>query len=293
MKSVASLLSIALLLASSAHGAQHMQKRHARRQGPSATFSQPAPTTTAAAPAPTTTSSGSQPIKRGLSFNDASLTKDFTSSQVSWAYDWDSTFSGSLPEGVQFFPMLWSAAPEHSAQWADNANAAIAKGSTHLLFINEPDLSSQANTSPQDAAQQWMQFMQPFAGKATLVSPAITNGPPPSMGTGWMDAFLDECDKLGCQVDAIAAHIYDSATNVAYYKQYITDLGTRYNRSVLITEFGATGTVDQQQQFLQQMLPFLDSLDSVTHYAWFMTAVGNLVNADASLTPLGQTYVSA
>ncbi|OSC98855.1 glycoside hydrolase family 128 protein [Trametes coccinea BRFM310] len=288
----ASLVSIALLLASSAQGAQHMQKKHHRRTGPSATFSQPAPTTTAAAPAPTSTSTGSGTIKRGLSFNDASLTKDFTSKQVSWAYNWDSSFSGSLPDGVVYFPMLWSADPSHSAQWADNANAAIAKGSTHLLFINEPDLSSQSNTSPQDAAQQWMQFMQPFAGKANLVSPAITNGAPP-MGTGWMDEFLAECEKLGCQVDSIAAHIYDSATNVAYYQSYITDLGTRYNRSVLITEFGASGTVEQQQAFLQQMVPFLDNLDSVSHYAWFMTAVGNLVNSDASLSSLGETYVSS
>ncbi|KAL1937139.1 hypothetical protein VTO73DRAFT_14531 [Trametes versicolor] len=36
--------------------------------------------------------------------------------------------------------------------------------------IDEPDLSSQENTSPQDVATQWIQFMQ---------SPAITNGPPP------------------------------------------------------------------------------------------------------------------
>ncbi|EIW56152.1 uncharacterized protein TRAVEDRAFT_129035, partial [Trametes versicolor FP-101664 SS1] len=249
---------------------------------------------TAAVPPPTSTAlSTRSTIKRGLSFNDASLTKDFTSSQVSFAYDWDSTFQGDLPAGVTFFPMLFSAAPEHSTQWAANANAAIAKGSTHLLFINEPDLSSQGNTSPQDAATQWMQFMQPFAGKATLVSPAITNGAPPAMGTGWMDDFLAACDKLGCQVDAIAAHIYDSATNVAYYQSYITDLGTRYKRPVLITEFGATGSVEQQQQFLQTMVPFLDGLESVSHYAWFMTAAGNLVNADATLSPLGTTYVSS
>ena len=98
--------------------------------------------------------------------------------------------------------------------------------------------------------------MQPFAGRATLVSPAITNGAPP-MGTGWMDSFLSECSKLGCRVDAIAAHIYDSASNIADYKQYITDLGTRYNKPVLITEFGATGSVPEQQAFLKEIIPLL------------------------------------
>ncbi|OSD02713.1 glycoside hydrolase family 128 protein [Trametes coccinea BRFM310] len=77
--------------------------------------------------------------------------------------------------------------------------------------------------------------------------------------------------RCRCQVDTIAAHIYDSATNVAYYQKYIADLGTRYNRS---------------------MVPFLDNLDSVLRYAWFMTAVDNLVNSDASLSALGETYVS-
>ncbi|KAI0742017.1 hypothetical protein C8Q80DRAFT_1274345 [Daedaleopsis nitida] len=231
--------------------------------------------------------------KRGLAFNDANLCKNFNSGQASWAYNWDSSHTGTLPGGINYFPMLWSAAPEHSNQWMANANAAIAAGSTHLLFINEPDLPTQSNTSPADAARQWMQYMQPFAGRATLVSPAITNGAPPAMGTGWMDSFLSECAQLGCRVDAIAAHIYDSATNTGYYQSYITSLGTRYGKPVLITEMGASGTVAQQQAFLQQMEPFFRGLGSVSHYAWFMVAAGNLVNADASLTALGQTYVSA
>ena len=138
-----------------------------------------------------------------------------------------------------------------------------------------------------------MKFMQPFAGKATLVSPAITNGPPPAMGTGWMDSFLTECDKLGCTVDAIAAHIYDSATNIGYYKNYIADLGTRYKRPTLVTEFGAAGSLEQQQAFLREIVPYLNGLGSVTHFAWFMTAVDNLVKEDTSLTPLGQAYASA
>ncbi|KAI0746317.1 hypothetical protein C8Q80DRAFT_1219816 [Daedaleopsis nitida] len=269
MKSFTSILSVALL-ATSALGYGHgMRRQNVRRQAPPAG-------------------------KRGLVFNDVGLTKNFNSGQVSWAYNWDSTIpGGTLPAGVTFLPQLWSAAPEHSTQWQANANAAIAKGSTHLLFINEPDLASQSNTSPADAAKQWMQFMQPFAGRATLVSPAITNGAPPAMGTGWMDAFLSECDKLGCTVDAIAAHVYDSATNVAYYKQYITDLGTKYKRPVLITEFGASGSVEQQQAFLKEMVPFMNGLQSVTHFAWFMTAIDNLVTADASLLPLGQTYAAA
>ena len=91
----------------------------------------------------------------------------------------------------------------------------------------------EGSTSPSDAAQQWMQYMQPFAGRATLVSPAITNGAPPTMGTGWLDSFLSECAALGCTVDAVAAHVYDLRAAAAqgfrtvYVRRPTEDAGER------------------------------------------------------------------
>jgi hypothetical protein len=64
--------------------------------------------------------------------------------------------------------------------------------------------------------------MQPFAGKAKLVSPAVTNGAAP-LGLDWLDRFFAACK--GCTVDVIAIHIYDSPTNTAYFKKYISDAG--------------------------------------------------------------------
>jgi len=294
MKFSATFLSIAFLLAGSVEAHAHLRRGpHGRRSGPSATFSptSQAPATPSPTPAPPSPPAGGNAgIKRGLSFNDISLTKNFNNNQVSWAYNWDHSFQGSLPNGVQFFPMLWSADPSHTNTWNNDATAAIAAGSTHLLFVNEPDLGAQANMSPQDAASAWMTYMEPFKGKATLVGPAITNGGPP-MGTAWLDEFIAACTE--CSIDAYAIHIYDSASNVAYFQNYISDFGTKYGKPVLVTEFGASGSIAQQQTFLQQMIPFLDSLSSVSHYAYFMDAVGTLVNSDASLSPLGQTYVQA
>lgn len=76
--------------------------------------------------------------------------------------------------------------------------------------------------------------MEPFAGKAKLVSPAVTNGAPPSMGTGWLDSFLAAC--TGCHIDAIAIHIYDSATNTAYFQNYISSVASKYGKPVWVTE---------------------------------------------------------
>ncbi|KAH9916736.1 uncharacterized protein BXZ73DRAFT_53681, partial [Epithele typhae] len=235
-------------------------------------------------------------VKRGLSFNDASLLKGFTSGQVkhkaSWAYNWASSTS-SLPSGMNFFPMLWGSSSDHTSVWMKNAQAAIDAGSTHLLFLNEPDLSSQSNVDPATAAKLWMQYMQPFAGKATLVSPAITNSGSSGQGTSWMDSFISQCNKLGCQVDAIAAHIYSDASAVDYFKSYISGL-SKYGKPVLMTEIGtSSGSASQQAALVDELVPFLDGLDSVSHYAWFMAGPGFLVNNDGSLTSLGQTYQSA
>lgn len=176
--------------------------------------------------------------------------------------------------------------------------------------FNEPDLSTQSDLTPQQAADAWMQWCEPFAGQVKLISPAITNGGPP-MGTSWMDEFLQLCTT--CTIDGIAAHIYDSATNIGYYQSYITELGQRYAKPTYLTEvrrfitsiqltrahvsyihqFGATGTAAQIETFLQQMVVFLENLDTVEVYAYFMDEAGVLVNSDGSLTTLGETYVSS
>jgi hypothetical protein len=75
---------------------------------------------------------------------------------------------------------------------------------------NEPDNAGQANMDVQTAVAGWKQYMLPFASKAKLVSPAVTNGGPPS-GQVWLDQFLGNC--TGCQISAVALHIYDSATS--------------------------------------------------------------------------------
>ncbi|TBU51359.1 glycosyl hydrolase catalytic core-domain-containing protein [Dichomitus squalens] len=254
-----------------------------------------ASTHTSAPAATSTSSSSSSGIKRGLSYNDVSLTKGFSSSKVSWAYNWFSQPGGTLASGVNYFPMLWGADSGHTSTWMADAKAAIAKGSTHLLFLNEPDLSSQSNVDPTTAAQLWMTYMQPFKGQATLVGPAITNGGAP-LGTAWLDQFMDACNKLGCQVDAVAGHIYGSASDPDYYKTYITSLGTRYGKPVLMTEIGVSDTstsAADQAALIDELVPFLDGLDSVSHYAWFMAAANLLVDADGSLNAVGAAYENA
>jgi len=288
MKFSATLISFALCLAATVEGHAHIGKLH-RRSGASATYTPPPQTTsTPAAPTSTPASPSGPNSKRGISYNDIGATKNF-GSKITWQYNWASTPGGEVKSGIEFVPMLWGADPGHTGNWLNDAAEAIAGGASHILAFNEPDLGAQSNLSPQAAAAAYKQFIQPLAGKAKLCSPAITNGGAP-MGTAWLDNFLNEC--TGCQIDCIAIHIYDSATNVQYYKDYITEIGTKYGKPAWVTEFGASGTTQQQQDFLNEMLPFLDNLDTVERYAYFMAGQDILVDTSDALTTLGQSYNS-
>jgi len=283
----ATLVSLVLVAVGSVDAYSHVRDLHHRR-GVSATPTVPSQPTSTPTPPPVT---GPGSAKRGLSYNDVGLTKNFKgSNEITWAYNWASQSGGQLPDGITYFPMLWCDDTDHTNTWVNDANAAIAGGSTHLLGFNEPDLSGQCNISPQQAATSWKQWMQPFAGKAQLVSPAITNGGAP-LGQTWMDSFLTAC--TGCTIDAIAIHIYDSPTNLAYFQNYISGVVTKYGKPVMVTEFGTNGGSDADRlNFVKSMNTFLDGLDGVSKYAFFMDAAGGLVNGDSSLSPLGNAYFS-
>lgn len=227
--------------------------------------------------------------KRGLAYNNADLTSSFTGadSKVSWAYNWGST-TPSIPSSFEYVPMLWGTQAVHSDNWNEAATAAIANGSKHLLAFNEPDLPAQSNLDPGAAAAGYKTFMQPFAGKAKLGSPAVTNGPAP-MGIAYYQSFMAACD--GCTVDFIPMHWYDAASNVVGFKQHISDMNdVAGGRKLWITEFGASGSTEEQEEFLRQVIPWLDGQDYVERYAYFY-ADGVLTQNNA-VSALGNLFMS-
>lgn len=253
--------------------------------------------TTAAPAAPSTPavsnpgSGSSSGKKRGLSYNIASLTAPFIggNSQVTWAYNWGSSSDG-LPSGLEYVPTLWGLGSDKVNPWKANAEAAIAAGSTHLFSFNEPDLGEQANIPDVNvAAQGFMDHMQPFAGKAKLGAPAVTNGGG-SMGLTYLSKFVAACSS--CTLDFVNIHWYDSATNYAYFKNHVMDAyKAGGGRPVWITEFAASGSDAEQQKFLEVVIPWLDAQPFVERYAYFMCKDGVLVSG-SGVTDLGNTFMS-
>jgi len=259
------------------------------------------PSASSAAPSsvPSTSPStgGSSGGKRGLSYNDASLTDAFAGKGISWAYNWGNAPDGSIVSGAEYVPMLWG--QNAVSSWASAAASAIAGGSKHALSFNEPDLAAQSNMDPATAAKLHIEYMNPLAGQVQIGSPAITNGAgtSPLMGIDWLNQFFTECNGQ-CHMDFVAFHFYDSATNFGYFQSHVQDVITAANSAgiskVWLTEFGVSGSDAQVASFLGQALPFLDSNGSVERYAYFMCGAGDglLIDGTSISSPIGAAYAA-
>ncbi|KAK6003611.1 hypothetical protein QM012_009382 [Aureobasidium pullulans] len=249
--------------------------------------------------------------KRGLSYNQANLTLPFSlsgqDSQVSWAYDW--FYAPCSSAGVQdcdfnpaleFVPLLYNDDPNLLSQWPAAAQLAIDNGSTALFSFNEPDFcqSGSACMNVSTAVYYHQQYMQPFAGKALIGAPAVTNSggtDTDPMGLLYLQYFLGNC--TGCTIDFINLHWYSNKYAGASYLEYYVNSARAVagGRPIWITEFGLDSTYSytdvELQAFLQEAMPWLDQQPDVARYAYFMDAPGILIdNAGDGISGTGIVY---
>lgn len=228
--------------------------------------------------------------KLGAAYNDASLVSAIPG--AGWAYNWNLEPDGQLPPGVEYCPMLWG--PKMYGQWQSAATSAISAGSTCILGFNEPDNAGQANMDASTAASDYQTYITPFAGQATLVTPAVTNGQGDGIGLSWLQSWFEACNGA-CKATVMAIHYYAEA-DVSDFTNFVTSaitLGQQYGmKSVWITEFQNTGTPDQQVTFLKSAIPWLNNNPDVGRYAYFYVADGFLLSG-TSLSEIGQAYVAS
>ncbi|KAI4745822.1 hypothetical protein E4T50_03821 [Aureobasidium sp. EXF-12298] len=243
--------------------------------------------------------------KRGLSYNNPAYTMPFSlegqNSQVSWAYNWYQTAGSGFNPALEYVPMLWSNASDLTNSWATNAQASINAGSKHLLGFNEPDLcvpgAGASCMEMNSAVKAWKQYMEPFAGKALLGSPAVTNAGSP-MGLTWLGNFMGNC--TGCHIDFINIHWYSNKwAGANYFKQQVQAAHAMSGgRPVWITEFGLDSSeggynTTELQSFLEEVMDWMDSQSYVQRYAYFMDTTGMLMNSDGSgMSDTGAMYNS-
>ena len=269
--------------------------------------SSPAPEAGAPAPSP------AKSAKRGIAFDLASAA-DYAALApgVSWWYDWgDQPHGGTVQDlhsrfGMDFIPMLWNQ-NFNDAQVVQmlQANPQI----RYLLALNEPNLTDQANRTPQQAADLWprLEAIARDTG-VKLVGPQMNWGTMPGYSdpVTWMDAFLAAYRAANGGrdpvIDYLGFHWYD------YGLAAQLDRLARYGKPFWVTEMANwhTGdgaaqidTVDKQIAQMTDMVAVCESRADVFRYAWFTgrwTQGGDphftsLLAADGTLTRLGSHYL--
>ncbi|KAK3490793.1 glycosyl hydrolase catalytic core-domain-containing protein [Neurospora hispaniola] len=249
----------------------------------------------AAAPSTTTTvestedqSSGHR-LQRGLAYNDGKLLQGFlgSGSKATWVYNWGQVDDSGT--GLEFVPMLWGVDKGFPQSWDANAQKAIDAGSKAFLSFNEPDLSSQSNMSPQDAAANHIKYMNPWAGKVRISSPSITNSDDPNMGLNWMQKFFDACNGQ-CKVDFLALHSY--GTDGPTVLNHLLDAYSRFKKPVWVTELGFDGDDDKKNQAMEYVLDHLENNSTfsfVERFTYFMVAEGEMLR-NSQLTTFAKTF---
>jgi hypothetical protein len=113
--------------------------------------------------------------------------------------DWAQGVVEEMPSNVEYVPMFWG--PQQTDAWNVQKPGLKNHPPRHLMAFNEPDVAGESNMDPSDAAQLYMQEIQPFSNLGTqLGSPAIV------WNADWMDSFLKSLSQKGGHIDFMCIH---------------------------------------------------------------------------------------
>jgi len=226
---------------------------------------------------------------------------------ATWAYDWSAQAPPAV-HGLQWVPMVWGAGSLTPAVLRSLRTDALTGRARDLLGFNEPDSPSQANMSPEQAAQLWPELE---STGLRLGSPA-----PQVPGDGWLTRFMTLAKQRRLRVDFIALHYYQDFTDphaVSELRQQLVAIHDRYHKPIWITEIGAIDlrswgepmqrrpTQAMADGYMTRLFTMLDALPFVQRYAWFTDdcwnhsgcRYGSLFTARHRLASAGRVFETA
>lgn len=262
--------------------------------------------------------------KRGLIYISTSHPADYSifrspTSPLTWYYNYSPWPSETLASWTtDFTPMVHGAADAASAvdtiksilHGSAGANDASGSGNqiTHVLTFNEPDgdtASGGSNSTPAHAAQVYIDTILPLRGRPWNLEiglPATTGS---SRGLQWLRDFNDSCFTLapqrGCEFDFVPTHWYGDFAGMASWLGQVHDMFPRH--PLWLTEFAIPqADAEATEAFMNQSLPYLDTLTYVEKYAWFGTFRADdanewtgdgvsLLDGEGRLSSLGAQYL--
>ncbi|KAL8720493.1 MAG: hypothetical protein Q9225_002646 [Loekoesia sp. 1 TL-2023] len=248
--------------------------------------------------------------KRGLVYDYKSqgfsrFFKD--SSKIAFGSDWGvnrSPAPGVTFDIGTFVPTIRVDSNLKNDGWMAAVKSLISSGTAMIFASNEPDNASQSNLSPSQAATVYKNYIQPFAGQATIASPAVTNGGG-ATGLNFLENFLAQCPD--CHFDILNVHHYVNRADVSVdqavsaVQSFLTKDVAAFqakhpqfqNTKICLGEFWLWGASDEEgAQYLNKLLPWLDANQNVAAYQAFGGLwQGNFINsAGNGLSRSGQVY---
>ncbi|QQS37752.1 MAG: hypothetical protein IPM56_07335 [Ignavibacteriales bacterium] len=253
--------------------------------------------------------------KRGLAYNlTHPLDLDTLKNGISWWYNW--YHSSTAPANyyadykMEFIPMLWGGNTSSGDMIQVKNYIMNHPEIQYLLVMNEPNLTDQANRTPQQAAADWLKYEQVISELAAqqrtvyLVGPAMTWGTMSGFSDPvvWLDAFYEAYKSANGgrlpKIDYLAFHWYDYGLEAQLNRLQ------KYGKKIWITEMAnwnaQINSYQKQAEQMQQMVALCESREDVFRYAWFIGR-GNFPDnkftylfnaAPGDLNELGKLYLS-
>ncbi len=207
----------------------------------------------------------------GLALADPAHREDIQTLSAEWWYDWTPT--GQVP-------MLWGGNPSDAipADYAGN-----------LLFLNEPNLESQSNVTPQEAVAK-LAIARARYPHARIIGCGVS-----VWATYWTSAFY----AAGGKVDAWHVHAYTEEWITPEVAQsYIQIHRNITGGTYWITEYGSpVGSLDDFRAMTEwfRAQPWIERIAAYTNrqpdgVPWAIGAGVEMVRDDGTLAPIGDYY---
>ncbi|KLO12831.1 hypothetical protein SCHPADRAFT_874924 [Schizopora paradoxa] len=273
-------------------------------QKASPTSSQQKAKSTSAAPAAstqkTTSSFSSGGKKVGLAYTSPGNINAFITDNTALTYSWGPSRPSQV-EGTSltFMPMLWDCSSSKVSAFKSVVKAGY---SSIAMGFNEVNQAGQANMSPQDAVNCWLENIEPLASQGyKLVSPSTTSAPD---GITWMKSFLQICNGR-CTLDYHSLHFY--GTSEQDLISYISNWHNTFGVPIMLTEFacqdftgGPQCSAGQVQSFYGTAIKWMESQSFVEAYFAYGALISEngvneldaLMTSGGNPTSLGEQYIN-
>ena len=267
----------------------------------SSSSSQTTATSTSATSTSSSTATATSTSKAGLAWpnGNANPIGSWENGKIDWYYTWSAyPVDGS---SLNFMPMLWGS--DKVSEWEQQKDKFDSLKVTAILGMNEPNESSQSNLDASSAASLWNQYIAPYKGKYTLISPACTSSTGYNGGIEWLQRF----QQSGADFDAVATHIYE--TDPEKVIEYLQNIYNTFQKPIYLTEFacqnysgGSQCSQDEVWQFLIKTTQWMDQQDFIHGYSYFgammsmqgVNEFNQLLSSDGSSpTDLGNYYLQS